>query len=242
MNKNWRLMMKKILAIFLSVITIISVFAGCSSNDEVDTTQENTTEQVEATTEETTSTTAAYTGEKIDWRSFTVTINGAEIQFPISYSEFSKKTGYVLFDDALVKDNPFNCLEPTQSKTSPMMLADGGVENEDNLLVGFYNPTDEAVHYTDALIVGFSVSTLWYECPDIVFPGGLTYGNIVSEDMLTAMFGEPDDAETRSLGYRGLTWGTPGEDIVDYTRFVVDFSLNDNEISEIHYYCYDGVK
>lgn len=239
--------MKKILLVFLSVIMVIGMFSACSSDEVVSETTENaiygkTTERAVETTEETTvSTAAGYTGEKIDWRSFTVTINGAEIQFPISYSEFSEKTGYVLFDDALVEDNPFNCLEPTQSKTSPMMRSDGGVENEDNLLVGFYNPTDEAVHYTDALIVGFSVSTLWYECPDIVFPGGLTYGDIVSEDMITVMFGEPDNTETESPGYRVLTWGAPGDKIVDYTRFVVDFGLHDNEISEIHYYCYDGV-
>lgn len=235
--------MKKFLAVFLGVVVIICAFAGCSFNQSgVETTSNTTTQIIETTSETTTESTTVqeYTNDETDWRSFVVVVNGEKIQLPISYEEFSKKTGYTLFEETLNEDDAFNYLDPTLTREKSLLLADGGVEYEENLTGHFYNPTNERIHYKDALIIGFEVSSVWYECPNIVFPGNLKYGQKISQNEIEKMFGEPYNIYTYSLGYQYEYGERSSEsDGLNYSRYLIHIDGHTGEIDEMSLYCYD---
>ena len=117
-----------------------------------------------------------------NWKNYKVSVNGTEISLPISYSDFTAKTGYVFKseDDAnsTLKKNYYNIVT----------LENGN----SNVQVSIVNDGNEMKTQKDCKIMGISSYSYSTENSQVVYPGWLKAGNEISKEKINELFGKPD--------------------------------------------------
>ena len=118
---------------------------------------------------------------------YSVTVDGVEVSFPISYDEFSKTTGFSIngFQQQLT-------LQPRH------FLAAVGVQNgTKNFDVYIVNRTMSEKALTNCEVAGVFVDD--YSNVDITFPKELTIGTSCSKTSLRDLYGKPDKTYSEPL-------------------------------------------
>ena len=148
----------------------------------------------EAESAESKSSTTAISKNGSDWKNYTVNVNGTEISLPISYSEFSEKTGYTFKSDddanSTLKGNYYNIvsLKKGDSKIS-VTLVNEGSEMKTN---------------KECIIRGISAYQ-YQQAENVIFPGNLKVDMNYSKDDLISAFGTPDKEYDKD-GYYDATY------------------------------------
>lgn len=154
---------------------------------------ENITEDNDTTTSQTVSSTNTAIGT--DWKDYSVLIDGQSYSLPISYSDFSSKTGYVFKseDDAnsTLKNNYYDVVTL--------------IRGDEKIHVEILNNTGSMIAQKDGTIISFSNFNNKGE-DNIIYPGNLKVNMEMTRDEIISMFGTPDDEYESDGDYFQMKW------------------------------------
>ncbi len=204
--------LKKVLAIVCVILTVAFVFYGCKNNDGYDVDANSIIDFEDAYNEASSNNTGNQEdiiqenedgSKSITYANpteFTEThfyVDGQKIELPMSYEEFSSKTGYVYTANSLAQD----AIEPEEYYLSLGVSRDADDGAMTNLSIAARNETDSTADVEKLTVVGFSA----YGEDDIgiKLESGLCIGQAATVDDVIAIYGTPENSSYDADGVNG---------------------------------------
>lgn len=164
-----------------------------------------------------------------NWKNYQLAINGKTYKLPMTYDELSSATGFTMKKEDL--ESELN----TKFYTMVNLYKDDKLA----LYTEVTNNSGEKVKYTEAKITRITQSKYQVatnNAEKIIFPGGLTVGEAITESELKALFGEPNETKTYSTRtyytyYEDETWTTTDNFKITVVDGIIDEIQLDNRSS-----------
>lgn len=215
-------MKKNVLLIITSFILSIVLLAGCSgagtqestaASGESEITAADTQTAEAASVEETTA--AEEPIDKEILKLCTFSLKDFDFTLPVSFQEFSEKTGYS-YENTLTEGYSEDTIMPPYTTIGLVFQIDNG-----NIVILTANQTDKELAAKDSEVIGIKLSRIIQEDMDVPFAyQGLSWDSSF-EDIIKA-FGKSDtDEENREYHLMGYTKKRDSSSNVSYS-FVAD--------------------
>ena len=164
-----------------------------------------------------------------NWKNYQVVINGKTYKLPMTYNELSSATGFAMKNDDL---------EMT-IKTKYYALVNLYKDDKLALYTEIANNTGKMITYKEGMVTRITQSkyqAITNNAEKIIFPGGLTVGQTITESELKALFGEPNESKTYSTRtyytyYEDETWTTTDNFKITVVDGIIDEIQLDNRSS-----------
>ena len=133
----------------------------------------------------------------LDWQSLTVVMDGVEVQFPCTYADFTRQTGYTLVDPTdLTEVLAVDDISPNMRACS----AEGG-----EVYIRCYNNGSAEAAVAQCLVVGMTVDG-WTSSTSVVLPQNVELRGEYQIEELTEKYGEPHSVYTGNTAYTFALW------------------------------------
>lgn len=200
-------------------------------SDSYDTYEDGYFDEEDETTETTTQSGSSNVNASSDWTDYTVYLNGTAVKLPISWEEFTKKTG-VTFNDSQDAEQTL--------KSNYYTVVTVKDTNGRNFCVELLNDTKDVKTLGECTVISISDFKRYSGNgqADLVFAGNLRVCDKITEAELKQLFGEPDDTwysdDAGSYSYTYYEnydkyWGSREFKITVYDGVINDLDL---EISD----------
>lgn len=186
--------------ILISIIAVILIFVGAfatvNDNDYDDSPvidgyedtyddENSDSDDEDVNDENSTNANTSDVNISADWTNYTVSVEGVEITLPISYKEFTEKTGCSFSDpqdaETTLKSNYYTWVKMKDS-------------NGAEFTIDILNRSEDVKTLGECMVTSISQYKSYSgENADIVFSGNLRVGKAITEAELKELFGEPDD-------------------------------------------------